>query len=197
MDQPGRPPANAANEPPEHPGTDAGTPNAPARRRWLKPLIVFLLIAIPAGYLYISAMQSRGGGESKKEQAAATGLEEGWPTRLQRRLYEVSVPPYAEHVASYETNAWKASSLFLQFTTTREKFDEWLDDYAGSDAELKDGEVTIDEDEAAVVGWKFADGHHWAGTVHEQERPKPNLEITANLDNPDFPQVYVVSTTTP
>ncbi|MBZ6472709.1 hypothetical protein [Streptomyces griseocarneus] len=197
MDQPGH---MAANEPPEHPETDGATTDAgagPARRRWLKPLIVFLLIAIPAGYLYISAMQSRGGGESKKEQAAATGLEEGWPTRLQRRLYEVSVPPYAEHVAHFETNAWKASSLYLQFTTTREKFDAWLDDYAGSDAELKDGEVTIDEDEADVVGWKFADGHHWAGTVREQERPKPNLEITANLDNPDFPQVYVVSTTTP
>ncbi|MFI9202011.1 hypothetical protein [Streptomyces sp. NPDC053048] len=194
MEQPGR---AAAPEPPENKGDTTATGGGARRHRWLKPVIIFLLIAIPAGYLYISAMQSRGGGESKKEQAAATGLEEGWPTRLQRRLYEVSVPPYAENVAHFEVNAWKASSLYLQFTTTRERFDKWLHDYAGPDAELKDGEVTIDEDEASRVGWTFGDGHRWAGTVHEQDRPKPSLEITANLDNPDFPQVYVISTTTP
>ncbi|WP_424890387.1 hypothetical protein [Streptomyces sp. XH2] len=166
-------------------------------RRCLKAVIVFLLVAIPAGYLYISAMQSRGGSESKKEQAAASGLEEGWPTRLQRRLYEVTVPPYAEDVASYETNAWKASSLFLQFTTTREKFDKWLSDVGSSPADLEAGEVTIDEDEAAEVGWNLGEGHHWAGTTVEQDKPKPNLEITANLDDPKYPRVFVVSTTTP
>ncbi|MEV4503870.1 hypothetical protein [Streptomyces klenkii] len=166
-------------------------------RRCLKSVIVFLLIAIPAGYLYISAMQSRGGSDSKKEQAAASGLEEGWPTRLQRRLYEVTVPPYAEDVASYETNAWKASSLFLQFTTTREKFDKWLSDVGSAAADLEDGEVTIDEDEAAEVGWKLGEGHHWAGTTVDQDKPKPSLEITANLDDPKYPRVFVVSTTTP
>ncbi|MEU8551274.1 hypothetical protein [Streptomyces roseoverticillatus] len=173
-------------------GTDGGF-----GRRCLKTVIIFLLIAIPAGYLYISAMQSRGGSESKKEQAAASGLEEGWPTRLQRRLYEVTVPPYAEDVASYETNAWKASSLFLQFTTTREKFDKWLSDVGSSPAGLEAGEVTIDEDEAAEVGWDLGEGHHWAGTTVEQDKPKPTLEITANLDDPKYPRVFVVSTTTP
>ncbi|MEV5375269.1 MULTISPECIES: hypothetical protein [Actinomycetes] len=187
----------------EHPAERTALPPGPPatgdgfRRRCLKAVIVFLLIAIPAGYLYISAMQSRGGSESKKEQAAASGLEEGWPTRLQRRLYEVTVPPYAEDVASYETNAWKASSLFLQFTTTREKFDKWLSDVGSGPAELEAGEVTIDEDEAAEVGWDLGEGHHWAGTTVRQDKPKPNLEITANLDDPKYPRVFVVSTTTP
>ncbi|GHF26106.1 hypothetical protein GCM10010218_03560 [Streptomyces mashuensis] len=168
------------------------------RRRWLKPVIVFLLIAVPAVYLYISAMQSRGGGSiNNQQQAAATGLEEGWPSRLQRRIYEVTVPPYAENVAHFETNTWKSSSLYLQFTTTREKFERWLNDVGADPAKLEDGDITIDDDEASKVGWKFPEGHHWAGTVREQDRPKPSLEITANLDNPDFPQVYVVSTTTP
>ncbi|MEU1816184.1 hypothetical protein ABZ543_13445 [Streptomyces roseifaciens] len=186
----------------EHPERTApphspGQPDGGFRRRLLKAVVVFLLIAIPAGYLYISAMQSRGGSESKKEQAAASGLEEGWPTRLQRRLYEVTVPPYAEDVASYETNAWKASSLFLQFTTTREKFDKWLSDVGTSASELEDGEVTIDEDEAAEVGWDLSGGHRWAGTTVDQDKPKPSLEITANLDDPKYPRVFVVSTTTP
>ncbi|KJY43227.1 hypothetical protein VR41_04235 [Streptomyces sp. NRRL B-1568] len=170
---------------------------APVRRRWLKAVIVFLLITIPAGYLYISAMQSRGGGEDKQEQAASGGLEAGWPDRLQRRIYEVTVPPYAEDVAHYETNSWKASSLYLQFTTTREKFDKWLNDVGAGASELKDGDVTIDDDEASEVGWKFAHGHHWAGVVRDQDKPKPSLEITANLDDPDHPRVFVVSTTTP
>ncbi|MGW1073424.1 hypothetical protein [Streptomyces sp. NPDC002537] len=177
------------------------TPDGPERpsggRRWLKAVIVFLLIAIPAGYLYISAMQSRGGSESKKEQAARTGLEEGWPSQLQRRIYEVMVPSGAENVASYESNSWKSSSLYLQFTTTREKFAKWLTDVGTSASALKNGEVTIDDDQAAEVGWKFGAGHRWAGTVKEQDKPKPSLEITANLDNPDYPQVFVVSTTTP
>ncbi|CAM5359454.1 hypothetical protein [Streptomyces abikoensis] len=187
----------------EHSAELTALPPGPPRaggslgRRCLKAVIVFLLVAIPAGYLYISAMQSRGGSESKKEQAAASGLEEGWPTRLQRRLYEVTVPPYAEDVASYETNAWKSSSLFLQFTTTREKFDKWLSDVGSSAADLEDGEVTIDEDEAAEVGWDLGAGHQWAGTTVEQDKPKPSLEITANLDDPKYPRVFVVSTTTP
>lgn len=182
-------PERAARQP--EPGGDR------PRRRWLKAVIVFLLITIPAGYLYISAMQSRGGSDSKKEQAAATGLEEGWPSQLQRRIYEVTVPSYAENVASYETNSWKSSSLFLQFTTTRAKFAKWLTDVGTSASALKDGDVTIDDDQAAQVGWKFGSGHRWAGTLREQDKPKPTLAVTANLDNPDYPQVFVVSTTTP
>ncbi|MEV4442891.1 hypothetical protein AB0K09_28545 [Streptomyces sp. NPDC049577] len=180
---------------PEATGTSAGGPAA--RHRWIKPLIVFLLIAIPAGYLYISAMQSRGGNGGEDEEAAATGLAEGWPSRLQRRIYEVTVPAYATDVAHYETNSWKSSSLYLEFTTTPARFERWLADRGLDAAELTNGDVTIDEDDAAEVGWSFGSGHHWAGAVQEQDKPKPTLEITANLDDPSHPKVFVVSTTTP
>ncbi|MBT2385096.1 hypothetical protein [Streptomyces sp. ISL-11] len=172
-------------------------PGGGRRYRWAKPVIVFLLIAIPAGYLYISAMQSRGGSESKKEQAAASGLEEGWPSRLQRRIYEVWIPPYSEDVAHYETNSWKASSLYVQFTTTRDGLQKFLARTGNDMGDLADGEVTIGEDEAAEVGWNLGAGHHWAGLELEHDKPQPSLEITANLDNPQYPKVYLVSTTTP
>ncbi|UQI47127.1 hypothetical protein M1P56_23645 [Streptomyces sp. HU2014] len=172
-------------------------PAAPRRHRWVKPLVVFLLIAIPAGYLYISAMQSRGGSESKKEQAKAVGLEEGWPSRLQRRIYEVWIPPYSADVATYETNSWKASSLYVQFTTTRDGLENFLAKSGRNLGDLEEGEVTVDSEEAAEVGWDFGAGHHWSGTVLEQDKPKPSLEITVNLDNPQYPKVYLVSTTTP
>ncbi|MEU7166133.1 hypothetical protein AB0A70_16025 [Streptomyces morookaense] len=187
---------NQAPAAPEQPigGGDGGRPP----RRWLKAVIVFLLIAIPAGYLYISALQSRGGGGDKEEQATDGQLEEGWPSRLQRRIYGMSVPYYATGVAHYEDNSWKSSSLYLQFTTTPAKFDKWLKSVGTNASALKDGEITIDADEAAVVGWKFGSGHHWKGTVHKQgDRPRPELEITANMDDPKHPKVYVVSTTTP
>ncbi|MFI0738908.1 hypothetical protein ACH4PU_12610 [Streptomyces sp. NPDC021100] len=177
--------------------TPGDTPGGPRPRRWLKPLVVFLLVAIPAGYLYISALQSRDGNGDKQEEHTITGLEEGWPSRLQRRLYEVTVPADAEDVAHYETNSWKSSSLFLQFTTTHDKFGQWLNDHGMKPSDLEEGDVTIDEDEADTVGWKFTGKHHWAGTVREEDKPKPNIEVTANLDDPRYPRVFVVSTTSP
>ncbi|MEU4209397.1 hypothetical protein AB0F13_05190 [Streptomyces sp. NPDC026206] len=182
----------------EEPGGPAadGTAGRP-RRRWVKPFIIFLLVAIPAGYLYISAVQSRGGSATKREEAVSKGLEEGWPSKVQRRIYGMTVPAYATDVAHYETNSWRSSSLYLQFSTTRKKFDKWLKQVGTNPAALKDGRITIDEDEAAVVGWKFGSGHHWKGTVREQDKPKPNFQITANMDNPDRPEVFVISTTTP
>ncbi|MEV5508276.1 hypothetical protein [Streptomyces orinoci] len=174
----------------------SGPASRPRERRWLRLLVVFLLITIPAGYLYISAMQSRAGNGDAQDEAAA-GLEDGWPSRLQRRIYEVTVPPYAEDVSHFETNSWKSSSLFLQFTTTHDKFQQWLNDRGVHPSELEAGDVTIDQDEADLVGWNFGGKHHWAGTVQEQDKPRPTLEITANLDNPEYPRVFVVSTTSP
>ncbi|MCA6090726.1 hypothetical protein LE181_00825 [Streptomyces sp. SCA3-4] len=183
-------------------GTQGGTPDGPpaATRRsrpWVKPVVIFLLLAIPAGYLYISAMQSRKGSTTKREEAVSKGLEEGWPSKVQRRIYGMTVPAYATDVAHYETNSWRTSSLYLQFTTNRKKLDKWLKQVGTNRAALQDGRITIDADEAAVVGWKFGSGHHWKGTVREQDKPKPNFQITANMDNPDRPRVFVISTVTP
>ncbi len=187
------------DQPADPPPPAAGPGGAPRRApRWAKPLIVFLLIAIPAGYLYISAMQSRGGSASKREEAASTGLEAGWPSKVQRRIYGMTVPPYSDFVFHYETNSWKASSLYLRFTTTRKKLDHWLKQIGTDDSALKPGEIPIDEEEADVVGWKFGPtDHRWRGTTVSQDKPKPNFEIVVNMDHPSRPQVYVISTTTP
>src|SRR5690606_7393497 len=76
------------------------------RRRALTLLIIVLLIGIPAGYLVISAAQSRASGKDKEARYSATGLTEGWPSKLQRRIYQVPIPHPAWWVASYETNNW-------------------------------------------------------------------------------------------
>ncbi|WP_166484347.1 hypothetical protein [Streptomyces rhizosphaericus] len=167
-------------------------------RRWLKIIVVFLLIAIPAGYLVISALQSRNGGEDKAEAASAKGLSAGYPTRVQRRIYDVPVPPYSKKVAFYETNSWKVSSLYVQFVTSRDGLDSFLHKLGTGRSALDKGEVTITKEQAGKVGWQVgAPGHDWAGMVIKQKDPQPKLRITVKFDNPVHPKVYVVSTVTP
>ncbi|MBL1100757.1 hypothetical protein JK363_29660 [Streptomyces sp. 205] len=181
---------------PERPGTPGGDDGRP-RRRWLKALIIFLLIAIPAGYGVISAIQSREGGENKEESAQATGLTDDWPTRVQRRIYDVPIPPYSADVAFYETNSWDESKLYVQFITSREGLKRFLTRAGTQPSALEEGEVTISAKEAKTVGWQLSSGEHWSGTVFKQKDPQPRLEITVNRDNPRHPKVYVVSTVTP
>ena len=178
---------------PEHPGA-GGRP-----RPWLKALVVFLLIAIPAGYLVISAVQSRNGngGEDAAEKASATGLTEGWPTRVQRRIYDVLVPAHAADVAFYETNSWHTSSLYVQFITSRKGLDRFLTRIGTRRTALEEGGVTISARQAKKVGWRLGDGHDWSGMTLKQKDPQPKLEITVGLDKPRHPRVYVVSTVTP
>ncbi|QKV91932.1 hypothetical protein HUT19_09400 [Streptomyces sp. NA02950] len=181
---------------PARPGTPGGDDGRP-RRRWLRALVIFLLIAIPAGYGVISAIQSREGGENKEERASATGLTEGWPSRVQRRIYDVPIPPYSADVAFYETNSWDESSLYVQFITSREGLHRFLVRAGVRPSALERGEVTISAKEAKKVGWQLGSGKHWSGTVFQQKDPQPRLEITVNRDNPRHPKVYVVSTVTP
>ncbi|WP_374192720.1 sugar kinase, partial [Streptomyces sp. MBT49] len=89
------------------------------RRRALTLLIIVLLIGVPAGYLVISANQSRDSGKDKEAKYSATGLTEGWPSKVQRRLYQVPIPHPSNQVAYYETNNWKTSRLYAQFQTTQ------------------------------------------------------------------------------
>ena len=62
------------------------------RRRALTLLIIVLLIGVPAGYLVISANQSRDSGKDKEAKYSATGLTAGWPARVQRHIYKVTIP---------------------------------------------------------------------------------------------------------
>ncbi|WP_030832745.1 hypothetical protein [Streptomyces hygroscopicus] len=193
---PGAVPPGRGSGAAERPGPAGGAGGRPPRR-WLKALAIFLLITIPAGYLVISAIQSRNGGEDKAEAASAKGLTEGWPTRVQRRIYDVPIPAYSADVAFYETNSWDTSRLYVQFITSRDGLGRFLDQIGTEPSALRDGEVTIGVKQAEKVGWRLGSGQDWSGMVFKQKEPQPELAITVNRDNPAHPKVYVVSTVTP
>ncbi|MFG2193530.1 hypothetical protein [Streptomyces sp. NPDC048639] len=196
----------------DRPAVPRQTPSAPGdggegpqrtppstRRRVLTLIIVVLLIGIPAGYLAISANQSRDSGKDKEGKAAATGLTEGWPSRVSRRIYDVPIPAYSADVASYESNSWKISKLYVQFVTSQDGLDQFLGRIGTSRSSLEQGKVTISTKEAATVGWQLGAGEKskWAGTVHKHPKPQPVQDITVDFANKAHPKVYVVSTVTP
>ncbi|HET9379569.1 MAG TPA: sugar kinase [Streptomyces sp.] len=167
------------------------------RRRALTLLIIVLLIGIPAGYLVISANQSRASGKDKEAKYSATGLAPGWPSKVQRRLYQVPVPHPADHVAHYETNNWKTSRLYVQFGTTEAGLEAFLTGMGVTREDLRKGHVTIGPRHQKVSGWKFPDDGRWSGLVHRQKNPAPTQDVVVNATNPDHIMVYVVSRTVP
>ncbi|MGW2913884.1 sugar kinase [Streptomyces asoensis] len=171
------------------------------RRRALTLLIIVLLIGVPAGYLVISANQSRDSGKDKEAKYSATGLTEGWPSKVQRRLYQVPIPHPSNQVAYYETNNWKTSRLYAQFQTTQVGLDQFLAEIGVTRADLKKGDITISARDQEITSWKFTGpgsrpGDDF-GIVHEQKRPMPTLDIVVNTGNAIYPFVYVVSRTVP
>ncbi|MET9440478.1 sugar kinase [Streptomyces sp. NPDC006610] len=171
------------------------------RRRALTLLIIVLLIGIPAGYLVISANQSRDSGKDKEEKYSARGLTQGWPSKVQRRLYQVPIPHPANQVAWYETNNWRTSRLYVQFQTTHAGLDAFLKEVGVARADLAKGEITIGARDRHVTGWRFSGpgsrpGAYY-GVVHEQKDPRPTRAIVVNTGNPTYPMVYVVSRTNP
>ncbi|UGY94335.1 hypothetical protein [Streptomyces gobiensis] len=164
-------------------------------RRWLTAVIVVLLIAIPAGYLVLSAHQSRDSGKDKEQTASATGLVWQWPSRATRRIYDVPIPGGATYVAYFETNSWKRSSLYVQFRTSPERLDSFLEQVGTNRSELAGDHTTIPVRQADVVGWNLrTPGHTYAGTTVAQPGHRPDLAITVDLTKPERPHVYVVST---
>ncbi|WP_445397292.1 sugar kinase [Streptomyces sp. LE64] len=167
------------------------------RRRALTLLTILLLIGVPAGYLVISAAQSRDSGRDKAAKYSATGLTEGWPAKVQRRLYEVPVPAWSAEVAYYETNNWKTSRLYVQFLTSNEGLDRFLTELGLHGDLLHAGELPISDRDRGIVGWDFSGEGPWYGLKREAEDPRPSHDIVVNRSNPDHPMVYVVSSTTP
>ncbi|MFE4858632.1 hypothetical protein [Streptomyces sp. NPDC056670] len=167
------------------------------RRRWITAVIIVLLIGVPAGYLAISAEQSRTSGRDKETTAAPHGLQHNWPSKTQRRIYNVPIPADAVGVDYYESNTWKVSKLYVNFTTSAGGLAEFMKESGTSTAALKPGDVTVSPEDAKRVGWPFAPGHEWAGTTHPQKDPLPTRNITVDETDPDRPVVYVVSTATP
>ncbi|MET9508120.1 hypothetical protein ABZX62_06510 [Streptomyces flavidovirens] len=166
-------------------------------RRWLTAVIIVLLIGIPAGYLLISAEQSRDSGRDKAKVASATGLTEGFPSRMTRRIYDVPVPNAGQDVAFYETNNWKTSRLYVQFRTVPADLDWFLNDLGVNRAALKKGKITISGRDAGVAGWTLDPDRAWSGTTVDQKDPQPTVDITVDETDPAHPFVYVVSTATP
>lgn len=178
-------------------GRPAEDPRHRARRRALTLLIIVLLIGVPAGYLAISADQSRNSGKQKEEKYSATGLTVGWPSKVQRRLYQVPVPHPADRVAYYETNNWKTSRLYLQFRTSSAGLDAFLAGIGVQRDDLTKGRIAISGRDQNVTGWTFTRPGPWWGVVHEQKDPAPTQDIVVHLSDPSHPTVYVVSRTVP
>lgn len=182
---------------------DTSTPAPESRRhmlvrRWLTAITIVLLVGIPAGYLVISAEQSRASGRDKEAESAATGLRDKWPSLMKRRIFEVPIPEGSWRVGYYETSNWKTSRLYVQFRTSSDGLDAFLEGAGTSRAALEDGKVTIDDRDSEVAGWNFGlEGRAWAGTTHTQKDPRPTQDITVDLTEPTRPWVYVVSTSTP
>ncbi|MFI5806256.1 hypothetical protein [Streptomyces sp. NPDC051561] len=166
-------------------------------RRTLTLVVIVLLIGVPAGYLLISAEQSRDSGRNKEAEASAAGLTVGWPSQVQRRIYHLPIPLMAQNLAYYETNNWKTSRMYVRFATTPADLDTFLRDVGTSTAALKDGDITIHERDQRTVNWHFSPHLKWSGLTYQQKEPLPTLNITVDRTVPERPWVYAVSTASP
>ncbi|MET9730853.1 sugar kinase [Streptomyces sp. NPDC006458] len=183
--------------PPDVQSRDAEDRRHRNRRRALTLIIIVLLIGVPAGYLAISAEQSRDSGKDKEERYSARGLTEDWPSKVQRRLYQVPVPHPSGKVAYYETNNWRTSRLYVQFQTPNVNLDEFLRNMGSDRTALKRDDITIGARDQKVTGWDFRGPGPWYGLVHEQDKPAPTQDVVVNMSEPNNPFVYVVSRTVP
>ncbi|MFJ8006184.1 sugar kinase [Streptomyces fagopyri] len=183
--------------PPDEPRRPPEDPRHKFRRRALTLLIIVLLIGVPAGYLVISANQSRDSGKQKEDKYSATGLTAGWPSKVQRRLYQVEIPHPAAKVAFYETNNWKTSRLYAQFQLTNAGLDTFLTSLGADRQALTKDDITISARDQKVTGWRFSVPGQWWGLTRKQKDPAPTQDVVVNLANPTYPMVYVVSRTVP
>ncbi|WP_411077843.1 hypothetical protein [Streptomyces sp. cmx-10-25] len=167
------------------------------RRRWLTAVIIVLLVGIPAGYLVISAGQSRDSGRDKERESSAAGLQDNWPSQMKRRVFEVPIPSGAWDVAYYETSNWKTSRLYVRFTTTAAGLDTFLAESGAARSRLTPGRITIGERDRSIAAWTFPNDPAWSGTTVTREEPRPTTDITVDLTEPAFPRVYAVSATSP
>ncbi|MFF4367734.1 hypothetical protein [Streptomyces sp. NPDC001594] len=166
------------------------------RRRWITAIVILLLVGVPAGYLAISAQQSRESGRDKAARVGAVKVRPDWPSKVQRSIYEVPIPMMASHVGYLETNNWHTSRLYVQFQVTPQQLDTFLADIGTSVGALTPG-VSVSERDAHVAGWSWSPAHQWSGTTLEAQDPRPTRDVTVDFTNPDAPRVYVVSTTVP
>lgn len=166
------------------------------RRRWITAIIILLLIGVPAGYLAVSAQQSRQSGRDKASKVGAAKVRTAWPSKVQRSIYEVPIPVKASRVGYLETNNWHTSRLYVQFGVTPEELDTFLAEVGTSREDLTPG-VSISPSDTATAGWHWGAKGSWYGTTLDAPDPRPTRDITVDLSHPGYPKVYVVSTAVP
>ncbi len=165
------------------------------RHRLLVLLIVVLLIALPAGYLVLSAFQSRASGRDSQQRAAVSDLTWEWPSKVKRRIYDVPVPVHSSYVAYYETNSVHTSRLYVQFRTSHKRLGNFLRHVGLRRSDLRDGRTTISASRADDVGWGLRDpAHTYAGVSRPTPGAAPDLSITVDTTAKERPRVFVVST---
>lgn len=166
------------------------------RRRWITAIIILLLVGVPAGYLAVSAQQSRESGRDKAAKVGAVKVRTAWPSQVQRSIYEVPIPPKAWRVGYLETNNWHTSRLYVQFAVTADELDAFLADCGTSRAALTPG-PSISPEDAEIAGWVWSPAKTWSGVTLDAAEPRPTRDITVDLTEPNIPRVYVVSTAVP
>ncbi|MFJ6480146.1 MULTISPECIES: hypothetical protein [unclassified Streptomyces] len=166
------------------------------KRRWITAIIILLLVGVPAGYLAISTQQSRESGRDKAAKVGASTVRPGWPSKVQRSIYEVPVPDKAWRVGFLETNNWRTSRLYVQFAVTPPELDGFLSSLGISREDLTPG-VSVSAHDTSIAGWDWKPQTPWLGTTLEQDDPRPTRDITVDLTDPKVSKVYVVSSTTP
>ncbi|OII62102.1 hypothetical protein BJP40_03565 [Streptomyces sp. CC53] len=167
------------------------------RHRRLAALVIALLVTASTTYFLISAEQSRSSGRDKQAESSVTGLQDSWPSKMKRRIFEVPIPGGSTDVAYFETSNWKTSRLYVQFTTSASGLDRYLERSGSRRAALEHGTITVGERDADTVGWSFPTDRDWAATTVTNADPRPTRDITVDRTDPAAPRVYVVSTTTP
>jgi hypothetical protein len=172
-----------------HQPTEAG-----GHRRWARWLVTALLVVIPAGYVVLAAGQSHSPQAARELKAEMAGLVRDTPAGVQRRIYQLPIPSGVAQPAYFELNSWQKSSLYVQFTTTAGGLDTFLAQLGISRAALEKGHPAITPEQAKRVGWSFLPRHDWDGVRLAGAAGKPGHDITVNMDNPDAPVVYTVST---
>lgn len=142
------------------------------RRRWITAIIILLLVGVPAGYLAVSAQQSRQSGRDKAAKIGAAKVRTAWPSKVQRSVYEVPIPMTASRVGYLETNNWHTSRLYVQFGVTPQELDTFLADVGTSRDALTRG-VSISAEDAAAAGWRWGPKDAWYGITLDAENPGP------------------------
>lgn len=191
---PAVPPADAAAP------ADAAPQQPPRRppRRWVLAVVIFLLVAIPAGYIALSAYQSRDSGEEKGRAASVRAMIYEWPSKVQRRIYDVPIPDGVTYVGHYETNTWDSSTMYVQFRATPEQLGLFLEELGTTRGELNEGTVTVPRHHADTVGWVLDDPSRvYAGTIVQQSPEEPEVAVTVDVTHEARPRIYVASTAHP